>query len=259
MGWAIANGGDIGLFLGTSEFVTIGVGSYGYELWFYQFTLLFTTIVIFSNATLTRVLNGHVRFTCVIFLSLAIFPVLYHWGWSFGGWASSYRSEYKSNLLRGCGVIDSAGSSIIHMSSGCAGLVLLWLVKPRLPRNLSKETTSNVDKRNTNIQKPIEPNNQTNNQTDIQTNIQKDIQKNIQKNIKKKNNTDKEDKKILENNDEQKAKDNTEMPSLSIKNKKEVSLFPPPADPEIMASDFATRQLFSYICAPLLIWIGFIG
>lgn len=58
----------------------------------------------------------------------------------------------------GCGVVDSAGSSIIHMSSGCAGLVLLWLTNPKqiqkkknikqilsnLPSNLSANASLNL-------------------------------------------------------------------------------------------------------------------
>lgn len=89
MGWALANGGDIGLFLGTSEFVTMGIDSY--SLWFYQLTLLLVSIVIFSNATLPRMINGFSRFFCVLFFSLAVFPILYHWVYSVWGWASPYR------------------------------------------------------------------------------------------------------------------------------------------------------------------------
>lgn len=91
MGWALANGGDIGLFLGTSEFVTIGIDSYA--LWFYQLTLLLVSCVIFSNATLSRIINGHSRFVSVLLFSLVIFPVLYHWVYSVWGWASPYRYQ----------------------------------------------------------------------------------------------------------------------------------------------------------------------
>ena len=31
----------------------------------------------------------------------------------------------------GCGVLDTAGSSVIHMTAGCTGLVILWFLKTR--------------------------------------------------------------------------------------------------------------------------------
>ena len=142
IGWGLANGGDIGLFLGVSEYSTIGTASY--ELWFYQFTLLYTSVVIYSNASLPRQINGYARCSCLLFYAVAVFPVLYHWLWSIGGWASPYRSFYKEDLLSGCGVLDSAGSSIIHMSSGCASLVLMWLVRPRVTQLYMMEDAQTI-------------------------------------------------------------------------------------------------------------------
>ena len=129
MGWAMANGGDTGLFVGVHEFATVGMVDY--NVWFYQLSLLFVSLSIVSASTLPLVINSHARLAVSLFYALAVFPVLFHWVWSAWGWASPYRSVYQDDLLLGCGVVDTAGASVIHMSAGCTGLVLSWLLKRR--------------------------------------------------------------------------------------------------------------------------------
>ena len=221
MGWALANGGDIGLFLGTSEYATIGVASY--ELWFFQAMLLYLSVVIFSNATLSRQINGYARSASVMYYSLVVFPILYHFLWSVGGWASPYRSSYKEDLLVGCGVIDSAGASIIHMSSGCVGLILLWLVRPREHHPLQSE--SGVKKIVKNSEKKA-----SDEEIPVRTESKKPS---VQ--------IGEEDRLSLL---EKEKKDH-----LSHENSLE----------DIPIADFKTRQLYANISAPVLIWLGFLG
>ena len=129
MGWAMANGGDTNLFVGVHEFAT--VGTVNYNIWFFQLSLLFVSLSIVSGATLPLVINGHARIAISLFHAIAIFPPLFHWVWTSWGWASPYRSTYRNDLLLDCGVIDTAGASVIHMSAGCTGLVLHWLLSRR--------------------------------------------------------------------------------------------------------------------------------
>ena len=129
MGWAMANGGDTNLFVGVHEFAT--VGTVNYTIWFFQLSLLFVSLSIVSGATLPLLINGHARLAISLFHAIAIFPPLFHWVWTSWGWASPYRSTYRDDLLLDCGVIDTAGASVIHMSAGCTGLVLHWLLSRR--------------------------------------------------------------------------------------------------------------------------------
>ena len=129
MGWAMANGGDTNLFVGVHEFAT--VGTVDYNIWFFQLSLLFVSLSIVSGASLPLLINGHARLAISLFHAIAIFPPLFHWVWTSWGWASPYRSTYRDDLLLDCGVIDTAGASVIHMSAGCTGLVLHWLLSRR--------------------------------------------------------------------------------------------------------------------------------
>ena len=53
-----------------------------------------------------------------------------HWAWG-NGWASPFRSSLRQELLAGCGVVDFAGSGVIHMAGGSVALVMSILLGPR--------------------------------------------------------------------------------------------------------------------------------
>ena len=129
MGWAMANGGDTDLTIGQQQFAT--VGNSNYALWFYQLTLLFVSVTIVSSSTLSKRVNTPARLGILLFYALAVYPQLFHWVWTTWGWASAYRSTFRDDLMSDCGVIDTAGASVIHMAGGTAGLVILWLLYDR--------------------------------------------------------------------------------------------------------------------------------
>ena len=54
-------------------------------------------------------------------LTVFVYPVVVHWVWSDYGWASAFVDS--KDLLFGVGVIDFAGSSVVHMVGGTTALV----------------------------------------------------------------------------------------------------------------------------------------
>ncbi|CAN0182284.1 unnamed protein product [Ascophyllum nodosum] len=66
-------------------------------------------------------------FTYSFFTSALFYPVLAHAVWSDDGWAS----PKKEDPLWGCGVIDYAGSGVVHMLGGGIGLLIARQVKAR--------------------------------------------------------------------------------------------------------------------------------
>ncbi|KAF2312571.1 hypothetical protein GH714_035112 [Hevea brasiliensis] len=73
------------------------------------------------------------------FLTGFVYPVVAHWVWSSNGWLSASSSE----LLFGSGAIDFAGSGVVHMLGGIAGLWGSFIegpgwFEPHLPARLSR-------------------------------------------------------------------------------------------------------------------------
>ncbi|KAJ6694053.1 hypothetical protein OIU85_004808 [Salix viminalis] len=66
------------------------------------------------------------------FLTGFVYPVVSHWFWSADGWASPVKSDNK--LLLGSGAIDFAGSGVVHMVGGIAGLWGAFIEGPRIGR-----------------------------------------------------------------------------------------------------------------------------
>ncbi|KAJ6948238.1 hypothetical protein NC651_002559 [Populus alba x Populus x berolinensis] len=64
------------------------------------------------------------------FLSGFVYPIVVHWVWSSNGWLSP-----SSNQLLGSGAIDFAGSGVVHLVGGVAGLRGSFIQVPRVSRN----------------------------------------------------------------------------------------------------------------------------
>merc|ERR1719393_2465 len=100
----------------------------------WSFSAAATTIVSGSVAERTK-FEAYLGYS--FFLCAFVYPVVVHWGWSSEGWLGPWRSatgDGGGSLLAGSGMLDFAGSGIVHMTGGVAGLVGAAIVKPRLRR-----------------------------------------------------------------------------------------------------------------------------
>lgn len=65
------------------------------------------------------------------FLTAFVYPVVVHWVWDGNGWLTAFKDNDK---LFDCGMYDFAGSGVVHMTGGVAGLMGAMIVGPRTGR-----------------------------------------------------------------------------------------------------------------------------
>eukprot|EP00963_Diacronema_lutheri_P000386 scaffold24_cov341-Pavlova_lutheri.AAC.75 len=134
-GWAFAYGDSANSFIGHSNFALAGIdktGDFDWSLYLFQWAFAAATATIVSGSVAERTQFGaYLGYS--IFLTAFVYPVISHWGWSDEGWLSAFRGDY-GDLLFNCGYIDFAGSGIVHMTGGLAGLAGAYFVGPRMGR-----------------------------------------------------------------------------------------------------------------------------
>ncbi|CAN0088594.1 unnamed protein product [Ectocarpus sp. 4 AP-2014] len=149
VGWGLAFGtgteeNGFNQFFGRGSFFARGeefedeAGNYGtkngysWALWLFQWSFSGTAVTIVSGAVGERIcMSGYFLFSQAM-VGL-IYPMVVRWGWNSHGWASAWSST-RDDLLFGCGVIDFAGSGVVHATGGMAALVTVILIGPRLGR-----------------------------------------------------------------------------------------------------------------------------
>ncbi|GFR51936.1 hypothetical protein Agub_g14457 [Astrephomene gubernaculifera] len=104
----------------------------GWQNWFFQWAFAATATTIPAGAVAER-LNFNAYLIYSFFISAFVYPVVVHWVWSAEGWLGYARSTAYSHLFR-AGMIDFAGSGVVHMTGGLAGLAGCIMVGPRMGR-----------------------------------------------------------------------------------------------------------------------------
>ena len=121
-GFAFGQQGDKGGFIGSDPEVFAGKGfdtseTDHYLQWIFQFSFAATATTIVSGCLAERTkLPAYYLFSAL--MTAFIYPVVVSWTWG-GGW------------LGAKGFTDFAGSGIVHMVGGVAGLIGALIVGPR--------------------------------------------------------------------------------------------------------------------------------
>ncbi len=133
VGWAFAYGASDSTngFIGLGNFALNDFSDYA--SWIFQFAFAATAATIVSGAMAERTKFGAYLFYSV-FISAIIYPVVVHWAWSGDGWLTAF----KDDPIGGNGYIDFAGSGVVHMVGGIAGLMGAIAVGPRIGKFTEK-------------------------------------------------------------------------------------------------------------------------
>ncbi len=137
VGFALMYGKDVFGLIGTSGFLmggdlshidlTISHDTY----WFFQCAFVIAVISIVSGAVAERInFRAYILFT--IAMTALIYPIAGHWVWSAGGW------------LGALGMIDFAGSAVIHGLGGFSALAAAIFIGPRIGKFAANGTANIV-------------------------------------------------------------------------------------------------------------------
>ncbi|KAH6838106.1 ammonium transporter 1 [Perilla frutescens var. hirtella] len=132
-GYALAFGGPSNGFIGKHLFglKDFPTPTADYSFFLYQWAFAIAAAGITSGSIAERT-----QFVAYLiyssFLTGFVYPIVSHWFWSGDGWAGAAKSD--GNLLFGSGVIDFAGSGVVHMVGGIAGLWGALIEGPRIGR-----------------------------------------------------------------------------------------------------------------------------
>lgn len=116
-------------FVGNSAF---GLRDYDeMATWFFQFAFAATAATIVAGTVAERCkMSAYLCYS--IFLSAFVYPVVVHSIWDTHGFLSAFRIDEK--LVRGTGVIDFAGSGVVHFTGGMTALLAAIVLGPRKGR-----------------------------------------------------------------------------------------------------------------------------
>ncbi|CAM8911714.1 hypothetical protein QQ045_033010 [Rhodiola kirilowii] len=130
-GFAFAFGSPSNAFIGKHFFALRDFpdSSFDFSYFLYQWAFAIAAAGITSGSIAERTqFVSYLIYSA--FLTGFVYPVVSHWFWSVDGWASATYPD----LLFGSGVIDFAGSGVVHMVGGIAGFWGALIEGPRIGR-----------------------------------------------------------------------------------------------------------------------------
>jgi Amt family ammonium transporter len=114
--------------LGTSKFALVSVGHDPTNMAMFLFSVVFMdTAATIPTGALTERWKFAAFVAYGVFMSAILYPLFSNWVWG-GGWLSSM----GVNFGLGHGVVDFAGSSVVHMTGGVTALAGVLVVGPRI-------------------------------------------------------------------------------------------------------------------------------
>jgi Amt family ammonium transporter len=129
-GYSLAFGPDVGHIIGSLAWFGLnGVGvepnaDYAATIPHQAFMLFQMMFAVITPALITGAFAERIKFSAFILFTLLwatfIYDPLAHWVWGVGGW------------VRNLGALDFAGGTVVHISSGIAGLACALVIKKRL-------------------------------------------------------------------------------------------------------------------------------
>jgi ammonium transporter, Amt family len=115
-GLAYGTAGAANMFFGFGSFFLINEDDYA--TFFFQFAFAATAATIVSGAMAERTkFSAYLMYTVVI--TGVIYPIVTHWVWDEGGWLTAFTDD----PLMGVGMVDFAGSTVVHSVGGWAALM----------------------------------------------------------------------------------------------------------------------------------------
>lgn len=119
----------LGGIMGLKGFMLSGNGIYDpgiYALFFFQMVFMDTTVTIPTGAMAERV-KYSAYIIIALFISMFLYPLFGNWVWG-GGWLSTL----GKNFGLGHGVVDFAGSAVVHCMGGMIALAGAIVIGPRI-------------------------------------------------------------------------------------------------------------------------------